>query len=143
MNECVCTSLCRAGHVVAHLNTKMHSHAAPTKGVGLFSRLQSASPAAELQYAVGRAVAQAVSRRPALGHMGFVVDKATLGQVLSEDFGFPCHSFHRLLHAHNHPSTGGGRTGKVVADELSGAGFTTPQLQVPYSKTSLVRTARD
>jgi hypothetical protein len=53
---------------------------------------------------IGRAIAQAVSRRfPTaaarfetwLSHMGFVVDRVTLGQVFSEYFGFPCHlSFH-------------------------------------------------
>jgi hypothetical protein len=32
-----------------------------------------------------------------------VVDKAALGQVFSEYFGFPCQSFHRFLHDHNHP----------------------------------------
>jgi hypothetical protein len=26
-----------------------------------------------------------------------VVDEGTLGQVFSENFGFPCHSFHWLL----------------------------------------------
>jgi hypothetical protein len=35
--------------------------------------------------------------------VGFVVDKAALGQVISEYFGFPCQSFHRFLHYHNHP----------------------------------------
>jgi hypothetical protein len=36
--------------------------------------------------------------------MGFVVDKAALGQVYSEYFGFPCQSsFHQFLHHHNHP----------------------------------------
>jgi hypothetical protein len=49
----------------------------------------------------GRAAAQAVSRwlptaaarvRAWSGHVGFVVDKVTLGQVLSEYFGFPCQS---------------------------------------------------
>jgi hypothetical protein len=35
--------------------------------------------------------------------VGFVVDKVELGQVFSEDFGFPCQfSFHRLLHIHHH-----------------------------------------
>jgi hypothetical protein len=35
--------------------------------------------------------------------MGFVVDKAALGQVFSEYFGFPCQSsFHQFLHHHNH-----------------------------------------
>jgi hypothetical protein len=36
--------------------------------------------------------------------MGFVVDKAALGQVLSEYFGFPWQSsFHQFLHHHNQP----------------------------------------
>jgi hypothetical protein len=35
--------------------------------------------------------------------VGFVVDKAALGQVFSEYFGFPCQSFHRFLHYYNHP----------------------------------------
>jgi hypothetical protein len=48
--------------------------------------------------AVGRTIAQAVSRwlptaaarvRARSGHVGFVVDKVTLGQVFSEYFGFP------------------------------------------------------
>jgi hypothetical protein len=33
----------------------------------------------------------------------FVVDKAALGQVFSEYFGFPCQSFHQFLHHHNGP----------------------------------------
>jgi hypothetical protein len=37
-------------------------------------------------------------------YMGFVVDKAALGQVFSEYFDFPCQSsFHQSLHHHNHP----------------------------------------
>jgi hypothetical protein len=61
----------------------------------------------------GRAVAQAVSRRfPTAAarvrvraeHVGFVVDKAALGQVFSEYFSFPCQSlFHQFLHHDNHP----------------------------------------
>jgi hypothetical protein len=35
--------------------------------------------------------------------VGFVVDKAALGQVFSEYFGFPCQSFHQFLHHHDHP----------------------------------------
>jgi hypothetical protein len=36
--------------------------------------------------------------------MGFVMDKAAVGQVSSEHFGFPCQSsFHQFLHHHNHP----------------------------------------
>jgi hypothetical protein len=37
-------------------------------------------------------------------HVGFVVDKAALGQVFSEYFGFSSQlSFHQFLHHHNHP----------------------------------------
>jgi hypothetical protein len=36
--------------------------------------------------------------------VGFVVDKAALGQLFSEHFGFTCQSsFHQFLHHHNHP----------------------------------------
>jgi hypothetical protein len=35
--------------------------------------------------------------------VGFVVDKAALGQVFFEHFGFPCQSFHQFLQHHNHP----------------------------------------
>jgi hypothetical protein len=34
--------------------------------------------------------------------VGFLVDKAALGQVFSEYFGFPCQSFHKFIH-NNHP----------------------------------------
>jgi hypothetical protein len=55
---------------------------------------------------LGRAVAQAVIRwLPGFAsgqHVGFVVDKAALGQVFFEYFGFPCQSFHQFLHHHNH-----------------------------------------
>jgi hypothetical protein len=35
--------------------------------------------------------------------VGFVVEKAALGQVFSEYFGFSCQSsFHQILHPHNH-----------------------------------------
>jgi hypothetical protein len=37
-------------------------------------------------------------------HVGFMVDKAALGQVFSAYFSFPCQSsFHQFLHLHNHP----------------------------------------
>jgi hypothetical protein len=60
---------------------------------------------------LGRAVAQRLvagfpPQRPGFAsgqHVGFVVDKAALGQVFSEYFGFPCQSFHQVLHHHNHP----------------------------------------
>jgi hypothetical protein len=72
----------------------------------------------------GRTIAEAVSRwlptatarvGAQAGHVGFVVDKVTLGQVFSEYLGFPCQSsFHQILHHHNHPGLAhtpvGGRT---------------------------------
>jgi hypothetical protein len=45
------------------------------------------------------------SRRPGFAsaqHVRFVVDKAELGQVFSEYFGFPCQAFHQFLHYRNH-----------------------------------------
>jgi hypothetical protein len=67
--------------------------------------------AVHLICALGRAVAQRLDvgfpqRRPGFAygqHVGFVVDKAALGQVFSEYLGFPCQSFHPFLHYHNHP----------------------------------------
>jgi hypothetical protein len=66
--------------------------------------------AIRLSHPEGRAVAQRLDagfppRRPGFAygqHVGFVVDKAALGQVFSEYFGFPCQSFYRFLHYHNH-----------------------------------------
>jgi hypothetical protein len=48
--------------------------------------------------------------------LGFVVRKAALGQEFSGYFYFPCHSFHRLIHTHHHPSLGAGAVGQIVAD---------------------------
>jgi hypothetical protein len=47
----------------------------------------------------------AVRVRARVWQVGFKVDKVASGQVFSEYFGFPCqnHSFHQLLHHHNHP----------------------------------------
>jgi hypothetical protein len=58
--------------------------------------------------------------------MGFMVDKAAMGHVSSEYFGFPCKfSFHRLFHTHHHPSsTGAGTIGQMVPSGLS---LTPPQ----------------
>jgi hypothetical protein len=60
---------------------------------------------------LGRAVAQPVSHWLPTAvaqvliraeHVGFVADKAALGQVFSEYLGFSCQlSFHQFLH-HNH-----------------------------------------
>jgi hypothetical protein len=57
---------------------------------------------------IGRAIAEAVSHwlptaEPRSGEVGFVVDKVGPGHVFSEYFGFPCHSFHQILHNRNHP----------------------------------------
>jgi hypothetical protein len=62
---------------------------------------------------VSRAIAQAISRwlpseeawvRVRADHVGFVVDKAAMGQVFSEYFGSPAKSsFHQFIHHHNHP----------------------------------------
>jgi hypothetical protein len=40
---------------------------------------------------------------PGSGQVGFMVDKVAPGQVFSEYFGFPCHSFHQILQPHHHP----------------------------------------
>jgi hypothetical protein len=58
-----------------------------------------------LRHSSGRLVAGFPPRRsgvdPRSGHMGFVVGKVTLGQVFSENVGFPCQfSFHQMLHTH-------------------------------------------
>jgi hypothetical protein len=55
------------------------------------------------------------------------MDKAALGQVFSEYFGFPCQSFHRLLHTHHHPSSGAGTIGQIVADVPNGLSLTHPK----------------
>jgi hypothetical protein len=66
-----------------------------------------------INFKVGRAIAQAVSRwlptaaarvRALSYHVGLVVDEVALGQVFSAYFGLPCHSsFHEILSLHNHP----------------------------------------
>jgi hypothetical protein len=51
---------------------------------------------------------------PMSSHVGFVVDKLALGQILSEYFGFPCQfSFRRLIHTHHHLSSGAGTTCQI------------------------------
>jgi hypothetical protein len=52
-----------------------------------------------LRGTLGRAIREAVSRwLPVKGHEGFVVDKVAMARVFSYYFGFPCQSFHLLLH---------------------------------------------
>jgi hypothetical protein len=74
-----------------------------------------------------RAIAQVISRwlptaaaRVMSGHVGFVVDKIALGQVFSKYLGFPYRSFHRLLHAYHHPSSGTDTVEELMADVPSG-----------------------
>jgi hypothetical protein len=55
------------------------------------------------------------------------VDKAALGQVFFEHYGFPCQSFHRLLHIHHHLSSGVGTIGQIVAYVQSGFSLTPSQ----------------
>jgi hypothetical protein len=55
------------------------------------------------------------------------MDEVALGQVFSEYFCFPCHSFHRLLHIHLHPPSGAGTVGQMVADEPNGLSLTPPR----------------
>jgi hypothetical protein len=59
-------------------------------GRAVAQRLDAGFPPRRLGFAYGQ-------------HVGFLVDKAALGQVFSEYFGFPFQSFHRFLHYHNHP----------------------------------------
>jgi hypothetical protein len=62
---------------------------------------------------------------PRLSHVGFVVDKVALGQVFSENVGFPCQfSFHQMFHTHL--STGAGAIGQLVANVPSGLSLTPP-----------------
>jgi hypothetical protein len=57
-----------------------------------------------------------------------MVDKVALGQVFSEYFGYSCQlSFHRLLHIHDHLSSGAGTIGQLVADVPSGLSLTPTQ----------------
>jgi hypothetical protein len=69
--------------------------------------------------------------------VGFVVDKVALGQVFSENFGFPCQSsFHQLLHNHHHLSSGARTTGQLVAAVLSGLSLT--PLRINHNKNKII-----
>jgi hypothetical protein len=69
---------------------KFSGHHLSTQSVSECRRKQSVGEPRRPEFAYGQ-------------HVGFVVDKAALGQVFSEHFGFPFQSFHRFLHYHNHP----------------------------------------
>jgi hypothetical protein len=58
--------------------------------------------------------------------VGFLVDKIALVQIYSEYFGFLFQSFHSLLHAYRHPSSGAGTVCQIVADAPSGLRVTPP-----------------
>lgn len=60
---------------------------------------------------------------PRSGDMGFVVDKAAMGQTWPEYFGFPCQWFHRVLHSHYHLSSMAGTIGQIAADVTEWAQF--------------------
>jgi hypothetical protein len=61
-------------------------------------------------------------------HVGFVVDQVVVGQAFCEYFDFLWQfSFHRLLHIHDHLSSGAGTTGQLVADVPSGLSLTPSQ----------------
>jgi hypothetical protein len=66
-----------------------------------------------LNFFCGHAIAEVVSCwlttsvarvRAWVWQVGFVVDKVASGQVFFDYISFPCqnHSFHKLLHHHNH-----------------------------------------
>jgi hypothetical protein len=59
-----------------------------------------------------------------------------LGQVFSDNFGFPCQStFHGLLHTRHHLSSAVGTTGQIVADVPSGHSLTPPQKKKKNKQT--------
>jgi hypothetical protein len=61
--------------------------------------------------------------------MGFVVNKAALGQVFSEELDFLRQfSFHWLLRTHHHLSSMACIIGPLVADVLSGLGLIQPHM---------------
>jgi hypothetical protein len=56
-----------------------------------------------------------------------------LWSFFSEYFGFPCQSFHRLLHTHHYPICGAGTVGQIVADVPSGLNvFPSQEKKLPY-----------
>jgi hypothetical protein len=85
-----------------------------------------------------RLIAGFPSRRPEfelkLGHVGFVVDRPTVGQFSSKYFSFSRHSFHWLLRTH-HLSYMTGIIGKIVADVLSGPRLTLSQKTKKQTKS--------
>jgi hypothetical protein len=68
-------------------------------------------------------------RRPGLdlrsGHVGFVTNNVSLGQIFFEYFGFPYQFSSRQI-LHSRLSSGAGTIGQLVADVPNGLGFTPP-----------------
>jgi hypothetical protein len=62
--------------------------------------------------------------------VGFVVNKVALGQVFSKYFGFPCRSFHRVLHSHLHPSSSAAAIGQIMAHIPTRLSLTHPKKQL-------------
>jgi hypothetical protein len=75
----------QARHIVTGLSVQEGANL----GLAVVQRLDAGFPPRRPGFAYGH-------------HVGFVVDKAALGQVFSEYFDFPCQAFHRFLHYHNH-----------------------------------------
>jgi hypothetical protein len=101
------------GPRLAHIAVTDHSRHAPNKAARAVSaqlmmdmRKVVSVRMLHLKKTAQSGLAVTVYTRPGFAyghHVGFVVDKAALGQVFSEYFGYPCQSFHRFLHYHNHP----------------------------------------
>jgi hypothetical protein len=53
--------------------------------------------------------------QPRSSNVEVVMNKAAMGQVFSEYFGFPFHSFYRLLHTLHHSSSEAGTAGQIAA----------------------------
>jgi hypothetical protein len=62
--------------------------------------------------------------------VGFVVDKAAQGQVLSLYFGFALPIIPPILHTHHHPSSWAGTIGQIVVDVPSELSLTPSQEEV-------------
>jgi hypothetical protein len=80
----------KEGNLTVTTNTEGPQTKTFTRGRAVAQRLDAGFPPRQPGFAYGQ-------------HVGLAMDKAALGQVFAEYFGFPCQSFHRFLHYHNHP----------------------------------------
>jgi hypothetical protein len=80
-----------------------------------------------LSFIQGHVIAQVVLWQPRFnptsGHLEFVVDRVTLGQVFPGYFSFPC-QFHQMLQTHL--SSGAGTLGQFVSNVPSRLSLTPP-----------------